>query len=161
MPNTSKTQDVTASDRQTGSETAAWAGTRTAGETVNRGAHAAQQSGRIGPDAMRRGADATVDMTRQSAQAGVDVIRHASKTANETVRRTTQAVTEGQRQMAQDAAQKFEAVSHKVAHAAQDTSENMRRLMTLPNAAEGGLRDMRQGMAGLIEGMVQTNLRAT
>jgi hypothetical protein len=31
--------------------------------------------------------------------------------------------------------------------------------MTLPHAAEGGLHDMRQGMAGLIEGVVQTNLR--
>ncbi len=33
--------------------------------------------------------------------------------------------------------------------------------MTLPHAAEGGLHDMRQGMAGLIEAVVQTNLRAT
>ena len=85
----------------------------------------------------------------------------AAWTANETVRRTAQAVSEGQRQIAQDTAQKFEAVSHRVAHAAQNTSEHMRRLMTLPHAAEGGLHDMRQGMAGLIEAVVQTNLRAT
>ncbi len=110
---------------------------------------------------MRRGADATADVTRQGAQAGVEAMRRASETANETVRRTSQAVAEGQRQIAQEAAQKFEAVSHKVAHAAQDTSESMRRLMTLPHSAEGGLNDMRQGMAGLIEGVVQTNLRAT
>jgi hypothetical protein len=32
--------------------------------------------------------------------------------------------------------------------------------MSLPNAAEGGLRDMQQGVAGLVEGVVQTNLRA-
>src|SRR3712207_5400054 len=32
--------------------------------------------------------------------------------------------------------------------------------MALPNAAKGGLRDMQQGMAGLFEGVVQTNLRA-
>src|SRR3569623_1995914 len=31
----------------------------------------------------------------------------------------------------------------------------------LPYAAEGGLRDMQQGVAGLVEGVVQTNLRAT
>jgi phasin family protein len=35
----------------------------------------------------------------------------------------------------------------------------MRRLMTLPNAAEGGLRDIQRSMTGLIEGVVQTNLR--
>jgi hypothetical protein len=32
--------------------------------------------------------------------------------------------------------------------------------MALPNAAEGGLRDMQQGVTGLFEGVVQTNLRA-
>ena len=31
--------------------------------------------------------------------------------------------------------------------------------MVLPNAAEGGLRDFQQGMAGLVEGVVRTNLR--
>jgi hypothetical protein len=31
--------------------------------------------------------------------------------------------------------------------------------MALPNAAEGGLRDLQQGMTGLFEGVVQTNLR--
>ena len=32
--------------------------------------------------------------------------------------------------------------------------------MALPNAAEGGLRDLQQGVTGLVEGVVQTNLRA-
>src|SRR3712207_1829222 len=36
----------------------------------------------------------------------------------------------------------------------------MRQLMALPNAAEGGLRDLQQGMTNLVEGVVQTNLRA-
>src|SRR5215211_7481934 len=31
--------------------------------------------------------------------------------------------------------------------------------MALPNAAEGGLRDLQQGMTGLFEGVVQTKLR--
>jgi len=100
-------------------------------------------------------------VTRQGTQASVEAMRRASEQANETVRRTTQVVAEGQRQIAQDAAQKLEDVSHRVAHAAQDTSESVRKLMTLPHAAEGGLSDMRQGMAGLVEGVVQANLRAT
>ena len=65
-----------------------------------------------------------------------------------------------QRQIVQDAAQRFEEVSRKVAEAAQGTTENVRRLMALPNAAEGGLRDLQQGVTGLFEGVVQTNLRA-
>ena len=165
MPDTFKTQDINQPNNQAGNQAspgnAAWAGTRAAGEAVRESAATAQHNSKVTGEAMRRGADAAADMTRQGTQAGVEAVRRASETANETVRRTTQAVAEGQRQIAQDAAQKFEAVSHKVAHAAQDTSENMRRLMTLPHAAEGGLHDMRQGMAGLIEGVVQTNLRAT
>ncbi len=47
-----------------------------------------------------------------------------------------------------------------MAEAAQGTTENVRRLMALPNAAEGGLRDLQQGVTGLFEGVVQTNLRA-
>ena len=69
-------------------------------------------------------------------------------------------MAEAQRQIAQDAAQRFEEVSRKVAEATKGTTENVRRLMALPNAAEGGLRDLRQGVTGLFEGVVQTNLRA-
>jgi hypothetical protein len=47
-----------------------------------------------------------------------------------------------------------------MAEAARGTTENVRQLMSLPNAAEGGLRDMQQGVTGLVEGAVQTNLRA-
>ena len=65
-----------------------------------------------------------------------------------------------QRQITQDAAQRFEEVSGKVAEAARGTTENVRQLMALPNAAEGGLHDLQQGMTGLVEGVVQTNLRA-
>ncbi len=161
MPDTFRVPDVAQSNGQSNPQTAEWTGTRTAGEAMREGAAAVQHSNKVTGEALRRGADASAEVTRQSAHAGADAMRRASETASETVRRTAQAVTEGQRQIAQDAAQKFEAVGHKVAHAAQDTSQHMRRLMTLPHAAEGGLHDMRQGMAGLIEAVVQTNLRAT
>ena len=68
-------------------------------------------------------------------------------------------MAESQRRIVQDAADRFEEVSRKVAQAAQGTTENVRRLFALPNAAEGGLRDIQQGMVGLVEGVVQTNLR--
>ncbi len=125
------------------------------------GAEAVQQRGRAAADALRQGTEATAEITRQSAQAGIEAARRASETANETVRRTTKVVAEGQRQIVQDAAQTFQQVSRKVAQVAQGTSEEVRRLATLPHAAEGGLHDMRQGMAGLVEGVMQTNLRAT
>lgn len=139
----------------------AWAETQAAGHTMHQGGAAAQQGARVAGDVARQGADATADVTRQGAKAGVEAIRRASETANETVRRSTQALAEGQRQIAQDTAQTIEAVSRKVAQAAQGASEDVRHLMTLPQAAEGGLRDMQQGVAGLVEGVVQANLRAT
>lgn len=128
---------------------------------MHQGAAAAQQGARVAGEAARRNADATADVTRQGAKTGVEAIRRVGETANETVRRSTQALAEGQRQIAQDTAQTIEAVSRKVAQAAQGASENVRQLMTLPQAAEGGLRDMQHGMAGLVEGVVQANLRMT
>ena len=160
MPDMNKVADSKQNGGQV-SAPAAWTETRAASEVAREGADAAQQNSRVAGEALRKGADATADVTRQSTQAGVEVLRRANEQTSETMRRTAQAMAEGQRQITQDAAQKFEEVSHKVAHVAQDTSESMRKLMLLPKAAEGGLNDMRQGMAGLIEGVVQTNLRAT
>ncbi len=126
---------------------------------VRRSAEAAQQGGHAAVDALRQNAEAGADVARRGTEAGADAVRRAADAANETVRRNTQAVAEAQRQIVQDAAQRLEEVSRKLAEAAQGTTENVRRLMVLPNAAEGGLRDLQQGVAGLVEGVVQTNLR--
>ncbi len=48
-----------------------------------------------------------------------------------------------------------------MAEAVQSTTEDVRELMVLPNAARGGLQDVRQGVVGLVEGIVRTNVRAT
>src|SRR3712207_7699562 len=100
------------------------------------------------------------DTERRGVEAGADAARRLADAANDTARRGAQAVVESQRRIAQDAAERFEEVSRKVADAARGTTENMRRLMALPNTAEGGLRDMQQGVAGPVEGAVRPNLRA-
>ncbi|WP_043367365.1 phasin family protein [Belnapia sp. F-4-1] len=127
---------------------------------VRRSAEAVQQGGHAASEALRQNAEAGADMARKSTEAGAGAARRAAELATDTARRSTQAVTDAQRQITQDAAQRFEEVSRKVAEAARGTSENVRQLMTLPNAAEGGLRDLQQGMAGLVEGVMQTNLHA-
>ena len=126
---------------------------------VRDSAEAVQQGGRAFGDALRQNAGAGADVARRANEAGADAVRRGAEVANETFRRGAQAVAEAQRRIVQDAAQRAEEVSRKVAEAAQGTTENVRRLMALPNAAEGGLRDLRQGVTGLIEGVVQTNLR--
>jgi hypothetical protein len=127
---------------------------------VRRGAEAVEQGGHATADALRQNAEVGADAARRGAEAGADAARRFSDAANDTARRGTQAVVESQRQIVQDAAQRFEEVSRKVADAARGTTENVRQLMALPNAAEGGLRDLQQGVAGLVEGVVRTNLRA-
>ena len=126
---------------------------------VRRSAEAVQQSGRAMGDALRQNAEVGADVARRGTEAGSQAMSRAGEAASETARRSAQAVAEAQRQIAQDAAQRFEEVSRKVAEAARGTTENVRQLMALPNAAEGGLRDMQQGVTGLFEGVVQTNLR--
>ena len=132
---------------------------RSADAAVRQGAESVQQVGRATGDALRQGADSAADIARRNTDAGAEAMRRAGEAASETARRGGQAVAESQRQIVQDAAERFEEVSRKIAQAAQGTTENVRRLFTLPNAAEGGLRDIQQGVVGLVEGVVQTNLR--
>jgi hypothetical protein len=78
----------------------------------------------------------------------------------ESMRRNAEAFAEGQREFLQKTAQQFEAASRKLADAAPGNVENLRALMTLPNTAQGGLQELQQSVAGLVQGVVQTNLRA-
>src|SRR5215212_10130892 len=128
---------------------------------IRKSADAMQQGGHATADALRQNAEAGADVARRGTEAGADAARRGAELANDTARRSAQAMADAQRQIAQDAAQRFEEVSRKVAEAAQGTTENVRQLMALPNAAEGGLRDFREGVTGLVEGMVRTNLRVT
>jgi hypothetical protein len=75
--------------------------------------------------------------------------------------RGTEAFADSQRQFVQNASKQFEEMSHKVAQAAQGATEGLRAFMMLPNAANGGLQDLSQSMAGLVDGVIRTNLRAT
>jgi len=127
---------------------------------IRKSADAMQQGGHATGEALRQNAEAGADVARRGTEAGADAARRGAEFANDTARRGAQAVVESQRQIAQDAAQRFEEVSRKVAEATKGTTENVRQLMALPNAAEGGLRDLQQGVTGLVEGVVQTNLRA-
>ena len=131
-----------------------------ANSAARQGAEAAQQGSRATGEAIRQGAEVTAEMTRQGAQVGAEAMRRNAEATSETLRRSTEAVAEGNRRIAGDAAQTFEQASRKIAEATRGTSENMNRLFELPKAAEGGLRDVQQSLTGLVEGVVQTNVRA-
>ncbi len=121
-----------------------------ADQAAQASASAAQQNGKVLSNSVRR-----------TGEASADAMERVSGAARETMSRGTTAVAEGQRKMVQEAADRFEDVSRKVADAVQGTTADMRTLLTLPNAAESGLQDFQKSLAGLIEGVVRTNMRAT
>ena len=110
---------------------------------------ATQQSGRAASEALRR-----------TSEVAADAVQRGSKAAGEAVRRNAEVLAEGQRELMQTAAQHLQQANHKAAEAAQGTAEAMRSLAVLPKAANGGLQDMQRGVAGLVESIMQTNLRA-
>lgn len=99
------------------------------------------------------------DATKPRGGTGPYSRARAGGAASGTPHGKPQAAVDAQQRMAEDAARKFEAAGRKMAGAAEGTTGDGSRLMAMPNAAEGGLRDLQQNMAGLVEGVVRTNLR--
>src|SRR5690242_3352594 len=124
-------------------------------------AEAVQTSGRATSDAVKRGGEVAADATRRVGEAGADAANRSGRVGSESIRQGTQQLAESQQQIVQNAAEQFEQLSRKVAQAVQGPSEDVRSFMVLPGAARGGLQDLQQGVTGLIEGVVQTNMRAT
>jgi hypothetical protein len=129
--------------------------------SARQAAEAVQTGGRATSDAIRRGSEAAADATRRIGEAGAEAVDRSGRVGSESIRQGTQDVVESQQQIIQNAAEQFEQLSHKLAQAVQGTSEDVRSLMVLPGAAQGGLQDLQRGVAGLIEGVIRTNLQAT
>ncbi|MBV8590083.1 MAG: phasin family protein [Acetobacteraceae bacterium] len=128
---------------------------------ARQGAEAVQASGRATSDTVRRGGQFAADTTRRVGEVGADAVDRTGRVGSENIRRGTHDLAESQQQIVQNAAEQFEELSRKVAQAVQGTAENVRSLMALPGTARGGLQDLQQGVNGIIEGVVRTNLRAT
>lgn len=110
---------------------------------------------------MQQNAQAASEALRQGGHAAAEVARRAGEAGAETLRRSAGAVAESQRQIAQDAAERFQGVTRAVTETAQGTAEDFRTLLTLPSVADRGLQELHHGVNTLVEGVVQTNLRAT
>ncbi len=144
--------------------TALTAGSATANratDAIRQGTDALEQGGRANSEALRQNAEVGAEAARRGGEAGAEALQRAGAAASENLRRGTQAVAESQQQIVRDAAEKFEEVSRKVAQTVRGTTEELRTLMVLPNAANGGLQDLQQSVRGLGEGIARINLRAT
>jgi hypothetical protein len=129
-------------------------------DAVRQVAEAVQTNARTASEAIRRGGEFAADATRRGGEAGAEAVRRTGDVVGETVCRGTRDLAESQQQVVQNVAEQLEELSRKVAQALQGTNEDVRSLMVLPSAARGGLQDLQQGVAGLVEGVVRTNLRA-
>ena len=141
-------QDSKQAIGQTAARNAAQAG----GEAVRQGAEA-------GGEALRRSSEVNAEATRRVGQAAADVMHRAGNVASDTTNRTAQNLAESQQRLGQDTTERFEEVTRKVSRSVQDVTQNVRTLMTLPNAARDSLQELQQSVTGLIEGIAQTNLR--
>ena len=136
------------------------AAARQGAEALRQGAQAAQQGGRATSEALRGAGEMAGEATQSGSAAGAAAMQRTGEVVGETLRRNAEAFAESQREFLQKTAQQFEAASRKLADAAPGNVENLRALMALPNAAQGGLQELQQSVAGLVQGVVQTNLRA-
>ncbi|MBV9653439.1 MAG: phasin family protein [Acetobacteraceae bacterium] len=124
------------------------------------GADATRQGGQAGAELLRRGGEAGAETTQRVGEAGADVARRTGAAVGDIAQRSAGALADTQREILQQAAERFQDASEKVAEAVRGNTENLRAFMTLPSSAQGGLQDLQQSVTGLVEGVVRTNLRA-
>jgi CBS domain-containing protein len=70
-------------------------------------------------------------------------------------------MAEGQRQLLEDVAERYEAVARRMAQTMQENAAGLRTLMLPFGTAAQSLQDLQEGMTGLVNGVVQSNVHAT
>lgn len=101
-------------------------------------------------ETLRRSGAAQAEAARMGADAGAETIRHGAET-----------LAEGNRRLLEQTAEEFERIGQQVAQTVQETASGFRRFIVLPDAATGSLSDLRESVADLTRGVVQSNLRVT
>jgi CBS domain-containing protein len=116
---------------------------------VDRTAEAASEAYRSGGRTMQRG----MHIAGQAAE-------HGMEAAGETAQRGMRATSEGAREFIESTAGHVGELSQRMARAAEQTTEDLRTLMTLPGFG-GGMQEMQHAMTGMLNRIVQANLRAS
>jgi hypothetical protein len=126
-----------------------------AGESGRSGVHAAQAGAEEASRAFGRSADAGAEAIRQSA----DTAAEAQAAGGERMRKASEMIAEGQRRIGHVAFDGIAESGRKAADLARDGADDFRLLMTLPACACNGTQDFHRNMNGLLEGVLQTNVR--
>lgn len=129
------------------------AGGTTMRDRARQAAVAAQASA---SEVVRKGAEAVAEAGR----GGAKTLHLTHDTAGEVARCAAAIGLESGRQLIEATARQVDEFNRQMAETIQATTEEMRGLVPLP-AVNGGLQDMQQAMAGLVDGITRTNLRVT
>ena len=124
-------------------------------------ANAAQATARQGGEATHQVTRQLGETVRSGAAASADITQAGTRLGAETVQRSAHTLAEGQRQLLEEAAERYETLGHRVAQAMQENAAGWRALLVPTPAATESLRDLREGVAGLINGVIESNVRAT
>jgi CBS domain-containing protein len=137
------------------------AGASQSGATEQQIRSAIASSTRQGSETVQRTTHASGDTLRQSGEAGAEATRRGAQVAAEATRRSADTLAEGQRQFLEQAAERFETMGRHIAQTMQENTSNLRNFVLPPATATDALRDLQEGMAGLVNGVVQSNVRAS
>jgi CBS domain-containing protein len=87
-------------------------------------------------------------------------VRHLGDIAGETVRVGSERIAGGQLKFAEDAAQDFDQTVSRTAHVLQEIAQDWRALTQLPSVGSGKLQDAATAVSGVLERVMEVNLRA-
>jgi hypothetical protein len=104
----------------------------------------------------------TEDLTHQGVKA-VEIVTRATEQAaqsetalvGEVVTKNAQVIISRQHEVMENASQS----GRRIIDASQGNVKTMFAFATVPYSAEGGLKELQRGVAGLVEGVMQTNLK--
>jgi len=128
---------------------------------VRAAAHSASDAAERNAATMEQAGRRSSEVLQRSSEAGAETIRHLGQAVGETARRGTRDFAETQHEFMQTTARHFEETVGRLAQVVQESAEEWRTLMQLPNVAGGGLQDIQRGMNSAVESVIRTNLNAT
>jgi len=120
-----------------------------------------ETTARHGGEAMQQVGDEMGEAMRRSGAAGAEATRLTSRVGTELVRRSVDNLAEGQQALTADMAEYFERLSQQMAHAMQDSTSDLCRFIVPQHGAGENLRDLQDGMADLVSGVIHSNIRVT
>jgi CBS domain-containing protein len=140
-------------------------------EQKDHGKDANREARKSAQQQMEGAVDKTAETTSEAYRSGGRTMQHGMhiagqaaergmESAGEAAQRGMRATGEGAREFMENTAGQVGDMSRRMAKAAEQTTEDLRTLMTIPGFG-GGMREMQHAMTGMLNRIVQVNLQAS